>query len=147
MTSNLNPSPDLDANVLVLAAETVYEPKSLRAFVRTVRALISAGSDTDPEPEKAMGKGKGKGKGNEREKGKKRARALIAAKQMYFGVGGGVREFLDVLGEEVEREREPARPGGEVRTRTVWETGEKESGRGEQGGVGRVILEVEVSRL
>ena len=50
-------------------------------------------------------------------------RALIAAKRVYFGVGGGVDEFLRVLGEM----------GG--RGKVVWETGP-------ESGVGRVILEV-----
>ena len=52
------------------------------------------------------------------------ARALVAAKRVYFGVGGGVDEFLIVLRSTTGVARE------------VWET------HGEGAGVGRVVLEV-----
>lgn len=86
-----SPSPQ----TLILASETIYSPSSLLAFTDTLFALLQA------RPENA--------------------RALVAAKKVYFGVGGGVEEFLAAV---------RARGGtGEV----VWESG---------GGVGRVILEV-----
>ena len=50
------------------------------------------------------------------------ARALIAAKKVYFGVGGGIDEFLSTL----------SRAGGNAKH--VWQS--------EGSGVGRVIMEV-----
>jgi protein-histidine N-methyltransferase len=66
-------SPELVGfSTLILASETIYSPASLRAFSETLLALLrrpfAAGS-----------------------------RALVAAKKVYFGVGGGVDEFLGVL--------------------------------------------------
>lgn len=90
---------------LVLASETIYAPASLRPFAETLLALLRLGSSRAVD----------------------RAVALVAAKRVYFGVGGGVDEFLAVLGEL----------GGEARC--VWSSGEEE-GRGQ--GVGRCILEV-----
>ncbi|PYH99510.1 hypothetical protein BO71DRAFT_192566 [Aspergillus ellipticus CBS 707.79] len=60
---------------LVLASETIYSPASLSAFSETLVALLRR-----PVEEGA------------------RSRALVAAKKVYFGVGGGVDEFLAVLG-------------------------------------------------
>ena len=84
---------------IVLASETIYSPASIRAFSDTLLSILRQG--------KASGG---------------TAVAFIAAKRIYFGVGGGVDEFLKVL-EEL---------GGEART--VWET--------EDTGVGRVIMQV-----
>lgn len=52
------------------------------------------------------------------------SRALVAAKRVYFGVGGGVDEFLTVLSTTDGVARE------------VWAT------EGEGAGVGRVVMEV-----
>ena len=59
---------------LVLASETIYSPASLTAFSETLSALLRRSSN-----------------------GSTQSRALIAAKKVYFGVGGGVDEFLAVL--------------------------------------------------
>lgn len=59
---------------LILASETIYSPASLAAFSETLIALLHR-SGTDQV----------------------RSKALIAAKKVYFGVGGGVDEFLSVL--------------------------------------------------
>lgn len=84
---------------LILASETIYSPASLTAFTNSLIHLLSTA-------EKRGGK----------------AYALIAAKKVYFGVGGGVDDFLEVL---------VARGGtGKV----VWES--------VGDGVGRLILEV-----
>lgn len=86
-------------NTVFLASETIYSPSSIRPFTdvlaKTLRGAQSTGG---------------------------RATALIAAKRVYFGVGGGVDEFLKVLCEYRGR----AIP--------VWES--------EGPGIGRVILEV-----
>ena len=62
-------------HTLILASETVYSPSSLGAFSETLLALMRRSA--------AAQGGK--------------ARALVAAKKVYFGVGGGVDEFLAVL--------------------------------------------------
>lgn len=83
-----------------LASETIYSPDSIHAFTRVLlKALRSA------------------------EKTHDRGRGLVAAKRIYFGVGGGVDEFLKVLNEL----------GG--KGATVWES--------KDNGVGRVIIEVQ----
>jgi len=84
--------------VLVLASETIYEPRSLDVFSKTVVDILSLSLD----------------------KGK--AEAYVAAKKVYFGVGGGVAEF----------EEEIRKVGG--KTKTVLDV--------KGAGVGRVVLEV-----
>ncbi|EAW15112.1 protein-histidine N-methyltransferase [Aspergillus clavatus NRRL 1] len=59
---------------LILASETIYSPASLAAFSETLIALLRRS-------------------GNEQA----RSKSLIAAKKVYFGVGGGVDEFVSVL--------------------------------------------------
>ncbi|CAG8052969.1 unnamed protein product [Penicillium salamii] len=59
---------------LVLASETIYSPASLTAFSETLLALLRRSSNASTQ-----------------------SRALVAAKKVYFGVGGGVDEFLAVL--------------------------------------------------
>ena len=84
---------------IILASETIYSPASIRSFTQVLLSMLT----------KAQQKGSN-------------AKALVAAKRVYFGVGGGTDEFLKVLGDM----------GG--RGYIVWET---------QGpGVGRVIIEV-----
>ena len=84
---------------IVLASETIYSPASIRAFSDTLLSVLVRG--------KASGG---------------TAIAFVAAKRMYFGVGGGVDEFLRIL-EEL---------GGGAKM--VWET--------EDTCVGRVIMQV-----
>lgn len=85
-----------DERLLLLASETIYSPDSLRVFSETVLDVLKS------------------------TKGDKKA--YVAAKKVYFGVGGGVQEF----------EGEVSRLRG--RTETVLDV------RG--SGVGRVVLEV-----
>ena len=89
----------LPCDTVILASETIYSPSNIRPFISMVLSLLQAAEE--------MGG---------------RARAWIAAKKVYFGVGGGVDDFVESLTDM----------GGEVKV--VWET------KGE--GVGRVILEV-----
>ncbi|KNG87888.1 hypothetical protein ANOM_003859 [Aspergillus nomiae NRRL 13137] len=63
-----------NGGTLILASETIYSPASLSAFSETLLALLH-------RPVHAG----------------KRSRALLAAKKVYFGVGGGVDEFLEVF--------------------------------------------------
>lgn len=91
------------SDVMILASETIYSPASTRTFTETLLDLLR-------RSEKAGGK----------------AVALVAAKKLYFGVGGSVDDFLGVLREL----------GGEGKV--VWST------EGLGNGVGRCILEVRI---
>lgn len=84
---------------IFLASETIYSPSSIHAFTEVLLKALKRAEETH-------------GSG----------RALVAAKKIYFGVGGGVDEFLEVLTEL---------GGNGV---MAWES--------EEGGVGRVIVEV-----
>jgi protein-histidine N-methyltransferase len=84
--------------VLILASETIYAPASLHSFAETLVQLIHMANSQGAE-----------------------ARAFVAAKRVYFGVGGGVLEFESMLVEL----------GGRIVE--VW---------GSEGGVGRCIIEV-----
>ena len=74
-------SGDAARKTLVLASETIYSPASLTAFSETLLALLRRSNTAST-----------------------RSRALVAAKKVYFGVGGGVDEFLAVLDNVCERE-------------------------------------------
>lgn len=63
-----------NCKTLILASETIYSPSSLRAFSETLLALLSRSSSPAAK-----------------------SRALLAAKKVYFGVGGGVDEFMAVM--------------------------------------------------
>lgn len=88
---------------LILASETIYSPSSLGAFSETLLSLLRRSAATE----------------------RSKSRALVAAKKVYFGVGGGVDEFLAVLRDigngEVEVEQ-----AADVKSE----------------GVGRVVLEI-----
>ncbi|KAL9611798.1 MAG: hypothetical protein Q9167_003566 [Letrouitia subvulpina] len=87
------------SGLLILASETIYSPASASSFATLLMELLTKSEEQGSRPI-----------------------AYVAAKRTYFGVGGGVDEFLHVL---------RARGGkGEI----VWET---------QGtGIARVIVEV-----
>ena len=97
----LQPRPGVPHETIVLASETIYSPDSIRAFAETLVGVLGRAQE-----------------------GGGRARGLVAAKRVYFGVGGGMEEFLRVL----------RGLGGEGAV--VWETG--------GGGVRRIIVEVTV---
>lgn len=88
-------------HVLVLASETIYSPESLQSFTETALKLLRDAGE--------------------------RSAALVAAKKVYFGVGGGVAEFEDEL----------ARQGGFAET--VFDL--------KGAGVGRVILDVKAQTI
>jgi protein-histidine N-methyltransferase len=95
---------DRRPKTLILASETIYSPSTITCFVSTLLGLLAAAEDQG-----------------------RTARALIAAKKVYFGIGGGVDEFLVIL----------QKNGGQAKM--VWEL--------EGEGVDRVILEVTRSTL
>ena len=85
----------MHGKVLILASETIYSPVSLPVFTRTLLDILGQGY--------------------------RRGKALVAAKKVYFGVGGGVAEF----------ETELRSQKGEARV--VLDV---------EAGVGRVVLDV-----
>ena len=84
---------------IIMASETIYSPSTIRAFTSTLLDLLNAAKE--------------RGSG---------AKAFIAAKRVYFGVGGGVDEFMETM----------TQMGGEGKV--AWQS------KGE--GVERVIIEV-----
>jgi protein-histidine N-methyltransferase len=91
---------------IVLASETIYRTESLKAFLGVLRTATAT-----PAPTAVVDKER-----------VQPPLCLVAAKVLYFGVGGGVQGFVRA----VEKEH------GTVRT--VWEYRE---------GVGRIIIQVE----
>jgi protein-histidine N-methyltransferase len=100
-------SGDVSRKTLILASETIYSPASLTAFSETLSALLRRSSTASTK-----------------------SRALVAAKKVYFGVGGGVDEFLAVLN-------------------SVWtnELDVQQKLNVQSEGVGRVVLEFVPSTL
>ncbi|CBF84871.1 hypothetical protein AN1445.2 [Aspergillus nidulans FGSC A4] len=99
-------SPELAGyRTLILASETIYSPASLAAFSETLLMLLRRSSQSNHA-----------------------SRALVAAKKVYFGVGGGVDEFLTILRSVAD---------GNV------DVGERMDVK--SAGVGRTILEVSAS--
>ncbi|KAJ5936387.1 hypothetical protein N7454_005022 [Penicillium verhagenii] len=91
-----------DVKTLLLASETIYSPASLKPFSETLLELLRRSTTVSVK-----------------------SRAMIAAKKVYFGVGGGVDEFLAVLKEVSASELQV-----------------EQKVNIESEGVGRVILEV-----
>ncbi|OCT54135.1 hypothetical protein CLCR_00179 [Cladophialophora carrionii] len=103
------PPPIRPANLLILASETIYSPASIKTFSQTLISLLRThrqrnGPKSSPETSTA--------------------KAWLAAKKVYFGVGGGVDEFA----------REVELLGG--RSQVIFER--------KDTGIGRVVLEVTV---
>ena len=83
---------------LLLTSETIYRPASLPALVRLLRRAVTAEGGRegweDAAARLAIHDGDEKGaQGLERLAGKS-SLCLVAAKLVYFGVGGGVNEFV-----------------------------------------------------
>jgi protein-histidine N-methyltransferase len=95
------------SNLLILASETIYSPSTLKPFTSTLLSLLRAHSTTHQTPQPQPS-----------------ARALIAAKKVYFGVGGGIDEFI----------REATSSG--ALCEVIYES--------KDTGVGRVIVEVKL---
>ncbi|KAJ5825747.1 hypothetical protein N7474_002885 [Penicillium riverlandense] len=77
VSSAENLNSDQKRHSLILASETIYSPSSLGAFSETLLDLLRRASTASTSTAQT--------------------RALVAAKKVYFGVGGGVDEFLAVL--------------------------------------------------
>jgi len=102
-----------EGNLLVLASETIYSPDSTRLFAETLVRLLRRHSSSSSS---SAGGGAFGTAG--------RAMAWVAAKKVYFGVGGGVDDFVAAV----------AALGG--RCELV--------GESKDTGVGRVVLQVTV---
>ncbi|KAK0311962.1 NADH-cytochrome b5 reductase [Friedmanniomyces endolithicus] len=92
--ANLIPSSGVDMGTVILAAETIYSPESTEAFTELICGLL---------------------------KRVKMSKAMIAAKRMYFGVGGSVDGLKAACRErgavayEIENHGVPGMEGGHVR--------------------------------
>ncbi|KAI9756152.1 MAG: hypothetical protein M4579_003965 [Chaenotheca gracillima] len=105
-------------NTLILASETIYAPNSLAPFLDVLVSALRAGSGAvQGGSDVAIAQGPA------------RARALVAAKRMYFGVGGGVDEFVRAF---------EAKTLGDGFVKEVKSVG---------GGVARVVLEVGLDKV
>jgi protein-histidine N-methyltransferase len=103
---------------LVLSSETIYETRSLPALIRLLR--LAAGAAHDGKPGDAVSDSLSAA--TSRLRVSPRTKTLVAAKVLYFGVGGGVSDFTNAV------EREHGRVG------KVWEN---------ELGVGRQIMDIE----
>jgi protein-histidine N-methyltransferase len=63
------------SQLVVIAAETIYSPMALRSFTNSLMPMIKAES-------------------------RERVLALVAAKMVYFGVGGSMEDFFDAVREQ-----------------------------------------------
>jgi protein-histidine N-methyltransferase len=102
LLTNCPSGENVSLNILLLASETLYAPDSLLNFTEVILTLLAG------KRSQSLGSGVRK--------------ALVAAKKIYFGVGGGTDEFERCL---------RLRSG---HSREMWKSRE--------GGVGRIILEV-----
>ncbi|OJD23856.1 hypothetical protein ACJ73_04788 [Blastomyces percursus] len=148
-----SPSPSLSSsptqprgtNLLVLASETIYSPASLHAFSETLLALLRRGGGLGATctgtstSTSALPLEPGAGSAivtNKTSQPKYNSKALIAAKEVYFGVGGGVDEFLGVMRDVGRREGTAGEDGDGFSV--------KERAEIRNEGVGRLVLEVTV---
>lgn len=75
-----------NSSLLVLGAETIYSPMALKSFTESLMTILHLQDNSE-------------------------SMALIAAKKVYFGVGGSIEDFCDALrarGGKVEQIREEA---------------------------------------
>lgn len=122
---------------IVLTSETIYRSESLPALLRILRSASSGSAEKTLEERAAelsldastSGAGS-KGGDVKGEDGAAQGLCLVAAKVLYFGVGGGVQDFVRAVedGQGVQDESEDR---GKGRVETVWERKE---------GVGRKIM-------
>ena len=99
--ANLMPASGLDMGTVILGAETIYSPASTEAFVELLITLL---------------------------KRVKMSKAMIAAKRVYFGVGGSVDGLKEAC-------REKGAVAYEIENHGV---------PGMEGGVGRALIEVQM---
>lgn len=69
VTGSVEPGPE---NLIIIGAETIYSPIALESFAATLLSLL----ETMPEGRKT---------------------SLVAAKKVYFGVGGSIEDFCNIV--------------------------------------------------
>lgn len=67
-----------NGRTLVLGAETIYSPFALTSFTETLLSILARERDVQPD---------------------RQAMAIVAAKRLYFGVGGSLDDFVDKIRE------------------------------------------------
>ena len=111
---------------VVLTSETIYRPESLRALVKVMRdACTVPGSLEEKAAQIKIGDAN-----REQAGGDGPYLCLVAAKRVYFGVGGGVAEFIKAV-EEGEGTSVTGSAGSKVEM--IWERTE---------GVKRIVMRV-----
>jgi protein-histidine N-methyltransferase len=100
----------------VLASETIYRTEALGAFLGVLRTTTATATTTTASPTAASAPPCDIGEA------RNAPLCLIAAKVLYFGVGGGMQAFVSAV------------EGEHGTVRTVWENRE---------GVGREIMRIE----
>jgi hypothetical protein len=84
VTSTSSNQRGFDSSLLVLGAETIYSPMALKLFAESLMTILNL-------------------------QGQNEGMALVAAKKVYFGVGGSMEDFCDAVrarGGKVEQIRE-----------------------------------------
>ncbi|KAF3762531.1 hypothetical protein M406DRAFT_264712 [Cryphonectria parasitica EP155] len=74
--SSAVPSGHATGQTLVLGAETIYSPFALNSFTETLLSILQREHDSHPD---------------------RQANAIVAAKRLYFGVGGSLDDFVDKI--------------------------------------------------
>lgn len=88
--SNVNVGGSGTGHTLIMGAETIYSPFALTTFMNTLLAMLERERQEDAH---------------------RQAVAIVAAKRLYFGVGGSLDDFVDQirgLGASVNMMREEA---------------------------------------
>lgn len=73
---------DTDKGILIISSETIYQPENLPVVAETLLELLSSSNGGT-------------------------FKALVAAKDIYFGVGGSIMEFEKYLNHRIENDRLP----------------------------------------
>lgn len=113
---------------MVLSSETIYRTSSLPDLIRALYAASASPSSSSSSPADDD-------HGSESTPKSKQSLVLVAAKNVYFGVGGGIREFRSALDDGVPAGAVEAGVGDASggMSEVVWE---------EKRGVARSILRV-----
>ncbi len=89
-----------ESHRLILASETIYSPSSLDAFALVLSAALQPGADHASARFDSRASRQGAAQLEAKQQGQPRVRALVASKKLYFGVGGGVDDFISRLERE-----------------------------------------------
>lgn len=115
---------------VVLTSETIYRPESLPALVRVMRDACGGVSGLVGSLEEKTARMEISDANREDADGCAPYLCLVAAKRVYFGVGGGVAEFIKAV---EEGEGAPRKESASAKVETIWELTE---------GVKRIVMRV-----